>query len=127
MNLQKKSPSALRDKSLAFAIEVVQLCEQLGENRNNWRISDQLVRSATSIGANIREAVSAESNADFIHKQSIALKECRETIYWFEVLHGAGRISVDLFHRHAKHAQELEAMLCAAIMTMKTKSGKSAF
>jgi four helix bundle protein len=69
------------DKSFQFALEVVLYCEVLEENRK-FVISRQLLRSGTSIGANVREAQNAESKADFIHKLKLAAKEADETEYW---------------------------------------------
>jgi four helix bundle protein len=72
------------DKSLDFAVEVVKFCELLDEKRK-YVISKQLLRSGTSIGANVFEAQHAESKADFIHKMKIAIKEVNETLYWLLV------------------------------------------
>ena len=124
MALSKKNSSVLHEKSLTFAVSIVEFCEVLSENRHNWRLADQMLRSGTSIGANIREAFSAESNADFIHKYSISLKECQETTYWLEVLLGAKRITPEEFDLYSQKANELASMLSAAILTMKTKVGR---
>ena len=125
MTPYKRSSSALHEKSLAFAVAIVEFCETLCENRLNWRLADQLLRSGTSIGANIREARSAESNADFIHKYSISLKESQEAIYWLEVIHGAKRITTEEYELYSKQAKELSSMLSAAILTMKVKVGRA--
>ena len=125
MSHQKSNKGALWDKSLAFAIAIADFCEALSENRHNWRLCDQLLRSGTSIGANIREASSAESNADFLHKYLIALKECRETQYWLDVLSGSKRITATQFSKYSKLAKELDTMLSAAAMTLKTKLGRA--
>ena len=69
------------EKSLAFGIEIVAFCELLEEKRK-YVVAKQLLRSGTSIGANVFEAQHAESNADFIHKMKIAIKEASETLYW---------------------------------------------
>ena len=78
--------SVLRDKSFSFAIRVVNLFKHLKETKNEYVISKQLLRSGTSVGANIRESEYSESKADFVHKLSIAQKEANETIYWLELL-----------------------------------------
>ena len=72
------------DKSFQFAIEIVEFCDLLYENRK-YVIGQQLLKSGTSIGANIREAQNAESKADFIHKMKIAAKEADETEYWLQL------------------------------------------
>lgn len=77
----------LADLSLDLAIKVVKLCSNI---KGHFSEKNQLERSATSIGANIREANYAQSKADFISKLHISLKECSETEYWIEVLVGAG-------------------------------------
>ena len=122
---QISSKGALWEKSLTFSIQIVEFSEKLCENRHNWKLADQLLRSGCSIGANIREASSAESNADFVHKYLISLKECRETLYWLEVLLGAKRIGQDDYNDQTKLATELESMLSAAVLTMKAKMGRA--
>ena len=69
------------EKSLEFAVEIVRFCELLDEKRK-YVVSKQLLRSGTSIGANVFEAQHAESKADFVHKMKIAIKEANETLYW---------------------------------------------
>lgn len=72
------------EKSLAFAVEIVDFCEQLEEKRK-YVIAKQLLRAGTSIGANVFESQHAESRADFIHKMKVAIKESNETLYWLLV------------------------------------------
>ena len=74
--------SVVRDKSFAFAVRVVRLCQHVQTTRREFVLSKQLLRSGTAIGALIREADQAESRADFVHKMSIALKEANESEYW---------------------------------------------
>lgn len=78
--------SIVIDKTFAFAVRVVKLYKYLCENKKEFVLSKQLLRSGTSIGANVREAHNAESKADFIHKMGIAQKETDETLYWLELL-----------------------------------------
>lgn len=75
----------VKNKSFAFALSAIKLYSFLQEN-NEYVISKQFLRSATSIGANINEAIAGESKADFSHKMAIASKEARETLYWLELL-----------------------------------------
>lgn len=77
-----------------YAVEIVEFCELL-EEQKKFVIARQLLKSATSVGANIREAQNAESKADFIHKFKIAAKECDETIYWLEICKEAKTYSFD--------------------------------
>jgi four helix bundle protein len=78
--------NVVKDKSFAFALRVVKLSRYLNEDKREFVLSKQLLRSGTAIGALVREAEQAESKADFIHKMAIALKEANETDYWIELL-----------------------------------------
>jgi len=78
--------NVVKTKSFAFAIRIVKLYQFLIDEKREFIISKQLLRSGTSIGANVREAEHAESKADFIHKLSVALKEANETEYWLDLL-----------------------------------------
>lgn len=80
-----EQPNIIVEKSLAFSIEVIRFCELLETNRK-YVVAKQLLRSGTSIGANVFEAQHAESRADFIHKIKIAIKEANETLYWLLIL-----------------------------------------
>ena len=81
-----KKDNVIKAKSFLFAVRIVKLYKFLTENKKEFVLSKQLLRSGTSIGANIREAEQAESKADFIHKLSISLKEANETEYWLDLL-----------------------------------------
>ena len=78
--------NVLHDKSLLFAVRIVNFYKHLSNNKSEFVLSKQILRSGTSIGANIRESKNAESDSDYVHKLSIALKEADETQYWLEVL-----------------------------------------
>lgn len=78
--------SALLDKSKAFALSVIKVCNEIKNSKRESVLTNQLVRSGTSVGANIREAFYAHGKADFIAKLQIALKECSESEYWLELL-----------------------------------------
>ena len=78
--------SLLMDKSKALALEVIRLCNEVKSGKREAVLTNQLIRSGTSVGANIREAHYAHSRADFIAKLHIALKECAESEYWLELL-----------------------------------------
>ena len=84
--------SVVRDKSFAFAVRVVRLCQHVRQEKREYVLSKQLLRSGTAIGALIREADQAESRADFVHKMSIALKEANESEYWIQLLNETGYI-----------------------------------
>ncbi len=86
--------SVVRDKSFAFAVRVVRLCQHVQQEKREYVLSKQLLRSGKAIGALIREADQAESRADFVHKMSIALKEANESEYWIQLLNKTGYIDV---------------------------------
>jgi len=80
------SNSILLDKSKELALEVIRLCNEIKTNKKESILTNQLVRSGTSVGANVREAFYAHGKADFIARLHIALKECAESEYWLELL-----------------------------------------
>ncbi len=75
----------IKDKSFSFAIRIVNLYRHLCTSKKEFVLSKQLLRSGTAVGALVRESQNAESSADFIHKLSIAQKECDETLFWLEI------------------------------------------
>lgn len=81
-----KAGNIVQEKSFAFAIEIVKTCQYLNEEKKEFVLSKQLLRSGTSVGANIEEAIGAQSSKDFLHKMSISYKEARETRYWINLL-----------------------------------------
>lgn len=82
--------SPLQDKSKAFALEIIKVCNEIKRTKRESVLTNQLIRSGTSVGANVREAMYAHSKADFIAKLQIALKECSESEYWLELLIESG-------------------------------------
>ncbi|NRR93252.1 four helix bundle protein [Winogradskyella undariae] len=114
--------SILRNKSYDFALKIVELYKSLTSEKREFILSKQLMRSGTSIGANIREAEFAQSNKDFIHKMSIALKEANETDYWLSILKDSNYIPNDSFDTLYNKNQELIRMLVSTIKTMKNKA-----
>lgn len=89
--MEKKS--VIQEKSFAFALRIVRLYKHLQDVQKEFVMSRQLLKSGTSIGANVREAKNAESTADFIHKLAIAQKEADETLYWIELLYQSQYLS----------------------------------
>ena len=104
------------EKSTYFAIKIIEFCEHLEEKRK-YVISKQLLKSGTSIGANIREAQNAESKADFIHKLKIAAKELEETKYWLELCDKSN--SYPFEENLKKNADEISLILGKIISTSK--------
>lgn len=112
-----KQDSAIRTKSMNFAIRIVKLKRFLQEAKE-YDISGQVVRSGTAIGALVREAEYAESRADFIHKMRIALKEANETSYWLELLFKTDFLAGNLYDSMKTDNEELKKMLVCIINTM---------
>ena len=112
--------SPLLDKSLDLATKVVLFYEVFSKAKKDTTIAKQLLRSATSIGANINEAVYGNSKADFIAKLHIALKETGETIYWLTLLRRTALIDYD-YKELVSLAEEIKKMLIASLNTAKAK------
>ena len=114
------SPLLINSKS--FALEIIRVCNEIKRSQRESILTNQLVRSGTSIGANIREAFYAHSKADFIAKLQIALKECSESEYWLELLIESG------YHQDKTTLErciELKRLLIASVNTAKQSSQKS--
>ena len=116
-----KRENALSEKSLKFAVRVVKFYKYLCEDKKEYVLSKQILRSGTSIGANVRESRNAQSDSDFINKLNIALKEADETQYWLEVLRLSEIISLESYDSLNADVTELIAMLISAIKKMKSK------
>ena len=115
------SGSILRDKSKAFAKEIVFLCRRLRQNNVEGALVSQLMRSGTSVGANVHEAQYAQGTKDFISKFEIALKECNESEYWLELLFEVNSLSEQDFNCLKKDCIELRRMLVSSVTTLKNK------
>ena len=113
--------SPLLAKSKAFALEIIRVCNEIKRSQSESILTNQLVRSGTSIGANIREAFYAHSKADFIAKLQIALKECSESEYWLELLIESGYYdNNDVLEK----CIEVKKLLVTSINTAKSKLNK---
>jgi four helix bundle protein len=113
------------ERTFAFAVRVVRLCQVLDEQPGVGRtLSKQLLRSGTSIGANIEEAQAAESRADFVHKYGIALKEARETHYWLRLLAASEVLPTASIAEIQQELVELMRILGAIIVSTKGKGKK---
>ncbi|MBE6767561.1 MAG: four helix bundle protein [Ruminococcaceae bacterium] len=113
--------SPLLEKSLEFATQIVLFYEAFSKTRKDTTIAKQLLRSATSVGANINEAVYGNSKADFISKLHISLKETGESIYWLKLLKRTSLIDYD-FDSLLSLAEEIKRMLIASLNTAKENS-----
>ena len=114
--------SPLLEKSLDFATKIVLFYEEFSKTKKDTTIAKQLLRSATSVGANINEAIYGNSKADFISKLHISLKETGESIYWLTLLKRTNLIDYN-FENLLSLAEEIKRMLIASLNTAKENSG----
>lgn len=119
--MNEKRPNIIKDKSFAFAVRVVKLYKYLCEEKKEFVMSKQLLRSGTSVGANVREAVNAESKKDFIHKLAIAQKEADESYYWIELLKETAFIDEKEYQSLEADILELLKITKSIIITTKQK------
>ncbi|MBQ3598275.1 MAG: four helix bundle protein [Clostridia bacterium] len=110
--------SPLLEKSLDFATQIVLFYEEFSKAKKDTTVAKQLLRSATSVGANINEAVYGNSKADFISKLHIALKETGESVYWLKLLKRTNLIEYN-FDKLLSLAEEIKRMLISSINTAK--------
>ena len=116
------APVDLCERLLEYGARVVKLVEALPRNIVGRRLGDQLLRSATSAGANYEEARAAESDADFVHKLQLALKELRESNYWLRLLAKAGTLPAERLASLLDESNQLRAILSKAVVTTKSKT-----
>ncbi len=117
-----KTENIVKDKSFAFAVRVVKLYQNLVDEKKEYVLSKQLLRSGTSVGAMVREAEHAESKNDFTHKLAIAQKEINESIYWLELLKETDYLTATEFEDICKDAVEVIKLLTAIIKSAKAKN-----
>ena len=118
------SNSPLRDKSKEFAKQIVFLCREIKSTHKESVLTNQLLRSGTSIGANLHEAQYAQGTKDFISKLEIAQKECYETEYWLELLFDTGYIPEPQYRSVQNDCGAIRRMLIASLNTIKTKQNQ---
>lgn len=106
-------------KSKNFSVKIVNLYKEVSKKNSDFVLSKQILKSGTSIGANVIEGTQAESKRDFIHKMSIALKEASETMFWLEMLKEAEFLDEQNFHLLQKDLSEVIALLTSIIKTAK--------
>lgn len=116
--------SILRTKAKEFALHVISVCDNVDTKKNRGALTNQIVRSSTSVGANIHEANYGASTADFINKLQIALKECYETEYWIEMLQGSNSIDTETAAVLMQECRYIRAMLVKSVNTAKKNRGK---
>ena len=114
--------SIMLDKAKDFAVEIINMCKDIKEAKRESVLTNQLMRSGTSIGANIHESKYAHGTADFISKMQIALKECYESEYWLELLNRTGYIDDETYKSIINACGQIRRMLISSINTVKEKT-----
>ena len=117
-----RKESILKKKTESFAVRIIRLYQYLVNQQKETIMSKQVYRSGTSIGANVAESINAQSDADFISKLSIALKEANETEYWIRNLYSANLIDNARYISLQKDNEEIIKLLVSSIKTMKRKT-----
>ena len=107
--------SIAKQKSMAFSIRIVRLYQYLTTDHKEYALSKQILRSGTSIGANIAEAIYGSSRKDFVAKLQIALKECAETLYWLELLYSCDYISDQVYQSLSDDCETLRKILASSV------------
>ena len=113
--------NVIQEKSFAFAIRIVNLYKYLCDEKKEYVLSKQILRSGTSIGANIEEGLGGQSDKDFISKLNIAYEETRETIYWLKLLFETDFLSQEQVGSILQEAEELCKIIAKILLTMKSK------
>ncbi len=117
-----KEDNIIQTKSYNFSLKIIALYKHLTKESKEFILSKQLIRSGTSIGANIEEAIGGQSKSDFIHKVSISYKEARETLYWLHLLTDSGFLSKAQSGTLIQDCEELLRILSAIQKTSKTRN-----
>ena len=116
--------SELRTKAKQFSLHMIAVCDEMDNRKGRAALINQVIRSSTSVGANIHEAAYGASRADFINKLQIALKECFETEYWIEMLAGCGSMTEEAANELLRECGAIHAMLVKSITTAKNNKEK---
>lgn len=114
-----KNSNLIQEKSYALSVRIVRLFQYLKNEKREFTLSKQILRSGTSIGANIEEALGGQSRADFISKLSIAYKEARETTYWLRLLKDTDILTELEFNSIYQDAEEVKKILTSIIISSK--------
>lgn len=109
------------NRLIQFSISIITLCKEVRSDRNLWPIADQIIRSATSIGANITEAKASSSKRDYLKYFEIALKSANETIYWLIVIEKVLKSNKIKVSQLISEVREISKIIAAAVLTMKGK------
>ncbi len=116
-----KTNNIIQEKSFNFAIEIIKTTREITSTQKEFVLSKQLLRCGTSIGANVEEAIGAQSTKDFFAKMTTAYKEARETLYWLRLLKETGIVSNQISEKLIPKAEELCRIIAAIQKSIKTK------
>ncbi|WHZ23404.1 MAG: hypothetical protein OJF47_002516 [Nitrospira sp.] len=117
---KQRRRNVIQEKSFAFAVRIVACCRTLQVKQKEFVLSKQLLRSGTSIGANVEEAIGAQSRKDFAAKMSIATKEARETVYWLRLLQAAKVFESSRFDDLVSECREVLTILNSIVLTTRS-------
>ena len=117
-----KADNIIQQKTFAFAIRIVNVYKHLKAEKKEFVLSKQLLRSGTSIGANIEESIGGQSNKDFLSKVSIAYKEARETVYWLKLLQATDYLSLQEAESLLSDAEEMCKIIGKIQLTIKNRN-----
>lgn len=115
-----KEDNVIRNKSYSFSLKIIKIYQDLTKEKKEFIISKQLIRSGTSIGANIEEAIGGQSKNDFISKMSISYKEARETLYWLHILKDSNFLNKHQSDTLINDCEELLKILGSIVRTSKS-------
>jgi four helix bundle protein len=116
-----KGEGMIRQKTIDFAVRIVKFYKYLNTDKKEFVLSKQILRSGTSIGANVRESKNAQTNPDYLSKMNIALKEADETQYWLEVLYRSELITEQEYNSLDEDLKEIIAILVSIVKKLKEK------
>ena len=111
------------EKCLDFSVRIYRMTKYLQDEKKEYILGTQVLKSGTSVGANVAESIRAESPSDFVHKLGISSKEGEETIYWLRLLHRVELISDEQFTSMKQDADELMKLITSSIKTTKNRAG----
>jgi four helix bundle protein len=117
-----KTENIIQEKSFAFAVRIIHLYKYLCEEKKEYILSKQILRSGTSIGANIEESIGGQSDKDFLSKLSISYKEARETMYWIKLLSATNYLNIEQTDSLLKDAEELCKIIGKIQITIKKRN-----
>lgn len=118
-----KNENIVGEKSDQFSINIVNVYKELTQTKNEFVLSKQLLRSGTSIGANIAESECASSESDFVNKLYIALKECNESLYWLRLLYKTEYIGKERYNSLYRDCSEIKRILTSSVKTIRERQG----